>query len=131
MEPGITVTTAVDAVELEGGVTHHGIHLFAHDKGARDVVPDLNTQTGVRRDIARNMTNLDNTGLARNVKLVALLVVRCGIGASDNRPVRRSLHTTTGECSRHRRAQGITVNVDHFEGGRRTHVVELLFRVAR
>ena len=131
VEPGIAVTATVNAVELEGGATHHGIHLLAHDKGARDIVPDLDTQTGVRRDIARNMTDLDNAGLPRDVELVTLLVVSSRIGTGDNRPVRRSLHTTTGERTRHRRAQGITVDINHFESGRRSHIVELLFGVAR
>ena len=47
VEPGFSITATVDAVELEGSILHHGIHVFANDEGARNIVPHLDAQAGI------------------------------------------------------------------------------------
>ena len=96
MEPGITITAAVDAVELEGGILHHGVNLVGDNECARNIVTDLDTETRVGRDALRNVTDHELACLAGDVNLVAFLVVRGGVSARNNCPVRRNALTRRG-----------------------------------
>ena len=86
VEPRFTTTTTVNAIELKSGILHHGIHLVAHNKGARNVVSHLDAQTSISRDTPRNITYLNYAGLACDINLITPLIIGSSIGTSDNGP---------------------------------------------
>ena len=47
VEPGFSITATVDTIELERRILHHGIHAFANDEGARNIVSHLDAQAGI------------------------------------------------------------------------------------
>ena len=129
VEPRISVTTAVDAVELEGGILHHGVDLVGDDECTGNVVADLDAETRICRDALRNVTDHDGAGLTLNVDLVTLLVVRGGVCTRDNRPVRSCGRTGRTERTHELGGKRLTVNIDDFEVGGVTDIIELAFRV--
>ena len=87
VEPGFPITTAVDAVELEGRGTHHGINFFTDDERTRNIVAHLDTQARVRGERkVPEFSHLNGSGLARNQKGIAVLVAGSGISAGIDLP---------------------------------------------
>ena len=130
VEPRFAIAATVDAVELECRGAHHGIDLVTDDKGARNIVAHLDTQTrvGGKAHIAQ-LANLDTAGLAGNAQGITILLVGSRIRAGINLPCRRDRLATRGESSRRRGRKGIAVDIHHFEGRRAAHVIELLLGI--
>ena len=90
-EPGFGVAAAVNTVELEGGIFHHGIHVFGNNEGTRNIVTDLDAQTRLDGDILRNIADHDCARRTVCSNLIALLITCRSVCTGKNCPFRGRL----------------------------------------
>ena len=84
MEPVFAISTTVYSIKFQGSIANHGVHTVANNKRTRNIVPDLNTETLLYRQIRRQITIHHCGGGNIRIHFITFFILCASISTSNN-----------------------------------------------